>query len=176
MPPSRGLTVNLLAQIAFGLFAMTVCLPSMAEWGSLFGRPQDQVQLTFSGFVLTYGLLQLVYGPLSDRLGRRAMILAGVAVCSAGSVLAAVALVLSALYVLWAYQRMMTGPVTAGNENVTDLRPRELLVVAPLIALLLVLGVYPKVALDRINPSVEHTLRSINQPDPVPTLTAEGSR
>ena len=91
MPPSRGLTVNLLAQIAFGLFAMTVCLPSMAEWGSLFGRPQDQVQLTFSGFVLTYGLLQLVYGPLSDRLGRRAMILAGVAVCSAGSVLAALA-------------------------------------------------------------------------------------
>lgn len=91
MPPSRGLTVNLVAQIAYGLFAMTVCLPSMAEWGGLFGRPQDQVQLTFSGFVLTYGLLQLVYGPLSDRLGRRAMILTGLAVCSAGSVLAALA-------------------------------------------------------------------------------------
>jgi DHA1 family bicyclomycin/chloramphenicol resistance-like MFS transporter len=91
MPPSPLLTVNLVAQIAYGLFAMTVCLPSMAEWGGLFGRPQDQVQLTFSGFVLTYGLLQLVYGPLSDRLGRRAMILAGLAVCSAGSALAALA-------------------------------------------------------------------------------------
>jgi len=91
MPPSRGLTVNLVAQIAYGLFAMTVCLPSMAEWGGVFGRPQDQVQLTFSGFVLTYGLLQLVYGPLSDRLGRRAMILAGLVACVAGSVLAALA-------------------------------------------------------------------------------------
>jgi len=91
MSPAPLLTVNLVAQIAYGLFAMTVCLPSMAEWGSLFGRPQDEVQLTFSGFVLTYGLLQLVYGPLSDRLGRRSMILAGVAVCSAGSVLAALA-------------------------------------------------------------------------------------
>ena len=92
------------------------------------------------------------------------------------AVIAAAALVLSAIYVLWAYQRMMTGPVTEGNENLTDLRARELLVVAPLIALLLVLGVYPKVALDRINPSVQSTLTSIHQPDPVPTLTAEGSR
>lgn len=89
--PSGGLVVNLVAQVAYGLFAMTVCLPSMAEWGSLFGRPQDEVQLTFSGFVLTYGALQLVYGPLSDRLGRRAMILAGLLVCVAGSALAALA-------------------------------------------------------------------------------------
>jgi DHA1 family bicyclomycin/chloramphenicol resistance-like MFS transporter len=70
---------------------MTICLPSMPDWSGEFGRPQDQVQLTFSGFVLTFGLLQLVYGPLSDRYGRRAMILAGLAVCITGSVLAALA-------------------------------------------------------------------------------------
>ena len=50
------------------------------------------------------------------------------------------------------------------------------MVVAPLIALLLTLGVYPKPALDVINPAVEHTLTSIHQSDPVPTLTAGGSR
>lgn len=88
------------------------------------------------------------------------------------AVLAALALVLSAVYVLWAYQRMMTGPVTEGNETLTDLRPRELLVVAPLIALLLVLGVYPKPALDVINPAVDHTLSDIGQSDPPPTLGA----
>jgi NADH-quinone oxidoreductase subunit M len=88
------------------------------------------------------------------------------------AVLAALALVLSAVYVLWMYQRMMTGPVTDGNDTVTDLRPRELVVVAPLIALLLVLGVYPKLALDVINPAVQHTLTSIHQPDPTPTLGA----
>ena len=38
------------------------------------------------------------------------------------AVLAASALVLSAVYVLWMYQRMMTGPVTSGNEDLTDLR------------------------------------------------------
>ena len=92
------------------------------------------------------------------------------------AVLAAAALVLSAVYVLWTYQRMMNGPLAEGNRNLTDLRARELVVVTPLIALLLVLGVYPKVALDVINPAVNHTLTLIDQPDPVPTLTAEGSR
>ena len=77
--------------MAYGLLVMTVCLPSMPEWGELFGSRQDEVQLTFSGFVLTFGLLQLVYGPLSDRYGRRPMILIGLAVGIAGSVLAALA-------------------------------------------------------------------------------------
>ena len=95
--PSTALTLNLLAQVAYGLLVMTVCLPSMPEWGALFGRRQDEVQLTFSGFVLTFGLLQLVYGPLSDRYGRRTMILTGLAVGIAGSVLAALATSLPAL-------------------------------------------------------------------------------
>jgi NADH-quinone oxidoreductase subunit M len=91
------------------------------------------------------------------------------------AVLAAVALVLSAVYVLWMYQRMMTGPVTEGNDRLRDLLPRELVVVAPLIALLIVLGVYPKPALDVINPAVGHTLTTIGQQDPEPRL-AEGAR
>ncbi|KUI31054.1 NADH:ubiquinone oxidoreductase subunit M [Mycobacterium sp. IS-1496] len=90
------------------------------------------------------------------------------------AVLAATALVLSAVYVLWMYQRMMTGPVTEGNERLRDLVPRELVVVTPLIVLLLVLGVYPKPALDVIDPAVGHTLTTINQPDPTPTF-AEGA-
>ena len=89
--PSPALTVNLIAQVAYSLLVMTVCLPSMPEWGDFFGRPQDEVQLTFSGFVLTFGLLQLVYGPLSDRYGRRAMILIGLAVGITGSLAAAMA-------------------------------------------------------------------------------------
>ena len=91
------------------------------------------------------------------------------------AVIAALALVLSAVYVLWLYQRMMTGPVTAGNEFVPDLRRRELAVVAPLIALLLLLGLYPKPALDVINPAVGHTLAGIHQADPAPSL-AKGVR
>jgi NADH-quinone oxidoreductase subunit M len=89
------------------------------------------------------------------------------------AVTAAIALVLSAIYVLWMYQRMMTGPVTDGNDRLRDLVPREIAVVAPLIALLLVLGVYPKPALDVINPAVTHTLTTIGQHDSAPKASAK---
>jgi len=54
--------------------------------------------------------------------------------------------------------------------------------VAPLIALLIVLGVYPKPVLDLINPAVENTMTTIGQHDPAPSVppgtgvprTAEG--
>ena len=92
------------------------------------------------------------------------------------AVIAAAGLVLSAIYILWLYQRVMTGPVKHGNERLTDLRPRELLVIVPLIAALIALGVYPKIALNVINPAVEHTLTGIGVHDPVPTLRAGGPR
>jgi NADH-quinone oxidoreductase subunit M len=69
---------------------------------------------------------------------------------------------------------MMTGPVKPDNERLADLVPREIIVVAPLIALLVVLGVYPKPVLDMINPAVSHTLSTIGQHDPAPTKTAQG--
>ncbi|MEQ0764974.1 proton-conducting transporter membrane subunit, partial [Mycobacterium tuberculosis] len=80
------------------------------------------------------------------------------------------ALVLSAVYMLWLYQRVMTGPVAEGNERIGDLVGREMIVVAPLIALLLVLGVYPKPVLDIINPAVENTMTTIGQHDPAPSV------
>lgn len=89
---SRGLRVaNLLAQLAFGLLAMTICIPSMQEWAAIFDASQASVQLTFSGYVVAYGGLQLLYGPLSDRLGRRTVLLAGLSLAGLGSVLAAAA-------------------------------------------------------------------------------------
>ncbi|MGH3553841.1 MAG: proton-conducting transporter membrane subunit, partial [Mycobacterium sp.] len=85
------------------------------------------------------------------------------------------ALVLSSIYMLWLYQRVMTGPVREGNERIRDLVPREVVVVAPLIALLLFLGLYPKPVLDIINPAVGNTMATIGQQDPVPTAPARAA-
>ncbi len=91
-PASHALLIaNLIGQLAFGLLAMTICIPSMQEWGTTFGASQAAVQLTFSGYVVAYGCLQLLYGPLSDRLGRRKVLMTGLALAFAGSVLAALA-------------------------------------------------------------------------------------
>ncbi|WP_280394878.1 NADH-quinone oxidoreductase subunit M [Nocardia brasiliensis] len=90
------------------------------------------------------------------------------------AVVATGALVLAAVYVLWLYQRMMTGPVKEGNEHLYDLVPRELAVVVPLIAALLFLGVYPKPVLNFINPAVSQTLTTIGKHDPAPTIPEAG--
>lgn len=87
---SRLLIANLLGSIALGLFAMTVCLPSMAEWSGVFGASQAQVQLSFSAFVIGFGGAQLFYGPLSDIYGRRRVIVFGLSVAVVGSLLAMV--------------------------------------------------------------------------------------
>ena len=90
-PPAGLLVALLLAQIAYGLFAMTLCLPSMMEWGTLFHAGPAAVQLSFSGYVVAFGALQLLYGPLSDRLGRKPVLRTGLALAAAGSALGALA-------------------------------------------------------------------------------------
>jgi NADH-quinone oxidoreductase subunit M len=72
--------------------------------------------------------------------------------------LAAVAVsgvVLGAVYMLWMYQRVMFGPVTGTeNQNLEDVKPSELLVLAPILALIVLLGVYPTPFLEKMEPTV----------------------
>ncbi|MBD0745693.1 NADH-quinone oxidoreductase subunit M [Streptomyces sp. CBMA152] len=87
-------------------------------------------------------------------------------------VIATLGIVLAALYVLVLYQRTMTGPVKAEVQGMPDLKVRELLVVAPLIALLVFLGVYPKPLTDIVNPAVGHTMSDVHKKDPKPVVEA----
>ncbi|QXE35274.1 NADH-quinone oxidoreductase subunit M [Streptomyces sp. GMY02] len=87
-------------------------------------------------------------------------------------IIATIGIVLAALYVLVLYQRTMTGPVKAEVQGMPDLKVRELVVVAPLIALLLFLGVYPKPLTEIVNPAVEHTMSDVQQTDPKPEVEA----
>ena len=90
------------------------------------------------------------------------------------AVVATAGIVLAAGYVLWMIQRTTQGtlnPVVATIGAMRrDLSVREAIVVTPLIALILVLGVYPKPVLDVINPAVQQTLSDIGKAtDPAPT-------
>ncbi|MBB3602711.1 NADH-quinone oxidoreductase subunit M [Mycolicibacterium sp. BK556] len=142
----------------------------IADYGGI-----QKVAPILAGTFLIAGLATLSLPGLAPFISEFLVLIGTFTRYPAFAVIASAALVLSAVYILWMYQRMMTGSVTDGNEKVRDLRPRELLVVAPLIALLIGLGIYPKVALDVINPAVTATLTSIHQPDPAPTV-AEGTR
>jgi NADH-quinone oxidoreductase subunit M len=138
-----------------------------------FGGVQ-KVAPILAGTFLVAGLATLSLPGLAPFISEFLVLIGTFTRYPAFAVFAASALVLSAIYILWAYQRMMTGPVKDGNEKLGDLVPRELVVVTPLIAILLVLGVYPKLALDVINPAVSHTMTTIDQQDPAPRVADSG--
>jgi len=70
------------------------------------------------------------------------------------AVVAAVGVIVAALYLLWAYQRVFHGTPDEANRSLPDLRVREAVVLAPLLGLIVFLGVYPKPVLERMEPSV----------------------
>ena len=90
------------------------------------------------------------------------------------AVFATANIILSAVYILWMYQRVAGGPVRERVAGMADLRPREVLAVAPLIAAIIFVGVYPKPVLDIINPAVRVTMVQVHKPDPVPADPAPG--
>jgi NADH-quinone oxidoreductase subunit M len=80
------------------------------------------------------------------------------------AVFAASGIVLGAIYILLMYQRTMTGPLREDNAKITDLNRREIAALAPLVALLIGLGVAPQPLLDVINPAVEATVQHVDPP------------
>src|SRR4029077_16974938 len=92
------------------------------------------------------------------------------------AVAATLASVLAAIYILWMYQRTMTGPVKEQTKNMPDLKARELWAVGPLIALIIFFGFYPQPLLNIINPAVHRTLVQTHSTDPVPPHPAPASR
>ena len=78
------------------------------------------------------------------------------------AVVAAAGVILAALYLLWAYQRVFHGTADREeNAKFADLKLSEGLSLLPLIALIVFLGVYPKLMIERIEPSVDRLLTHV---------------
>jgi NADH-quinone oxidoreductase subunit M len=70
--------------------------------------------------------------------------------------------VLGALYMMWTYERVMWGPITKTvNQTIKDLSRREIAVMVPLIALILLMGIYPRPLLTRMEPSIDLLLNRV---------------
>jgi NADH-quinone oxidoreductase subunit M len=83
--------------------------------------------------------------------------------------LASVAVVLGAIYLLWSYQRVAYGPIRAEHRSLPDVSAREVVVIAPVLALLLVFGVYPKLLTEAIDPATTHVIEQV-APDHATTV------
>jgi NADH-quinone oxidoreductase subunit M len=91
-------------------------------------------------------------------------------------VVAATGVILAALYLLWAYQRVFHGEADEANRSFPEIRAREVAVLAPFIVAIVFTGIYPKPILERIEPAVvtlvQHVESRSGFVEPVPGAVA----
>ncbi|MEX5541011.1 multidrug effflux MFS transporter [Pseudomonas poae] len=80
-----GATVLLMAMVMLGVFPVDVLLPSFPSLSQHFSTTTSEIALSISFFAIGISLSQLLIGPLSDMLGRKTLLLAGMAVSIAGA-------------------------------------------------------------------------------------------
>ncbi|MCX4664464.1 NADH-quinone oxidoreductase subunit M [Streptomyces sp. SID4919] len=139
----------------------------IADYGGV-----QKVAPVLAGTFLIGGLATLSLPGLAPFVSEFLVLVGTFARYPVAGIIATLGIVLAALYVLVLYQRTMTGPVKPEVSTMPDLRVRELAVVAPLIALLIFLGVFPKPLTDIVNPAVQHTMSDVQQKDPKPEVEA----
>jgi len=125
-----------------------------------------------AGTFLVAGLSSLALPGLSTFVSEFLVLLGTYSRYPVAAVFAVLGVILAALYILVTYQRTMQGELRlpAGIAKLRDLNLREVVAIAPLLALMIFLGFYPKPLIDVINPAVEATMQDSGRTDPVPTL------
>lgn len=74
---------------AVGPFAIDMYLPALPQVAADLGTAESAVGLTLAAYLLTFGLAQIIYGPMSDAMGRKRPMLVGVGIFAAASIAAA---------------------------------------------------------------------------------------
>ena len=86
-PNTLALTMLLSLLVSFGPLSVDLYVPSMPEVARIMNAPGSQVQLTISLYLAGFALGQILYGPISDRFGRKPAIIGAFLLYSASSIL-----------------------------------------------------------------------------------------
>lgn len=136
----------------------------IADFGGL-----QKVVPVLAGTFLVVGLSALSLPGLSTFVSEFLVLVGTYATNRPAAVVASLGVVLAALYVLWTYQKVFTGPVRPDLAATRDLSRRETWVVAPLIAAMLLLGFYPAPALDLVREPASVSLEQVGVEDATPS-------
>ena len=165
---SQGLSGGIFVMISHGLTTGALFLligmiyerrhtRMISEYGGL-----AKVMPIYAGIFLFMAFASIGLPGLSGFIGEFSVLLGSYLTLPVLAILAGSGVILAAVYLLWMYERMFTGPVlNPKNEGLSDLGFREIAILVPLIVLIIGIGVYPKPVLDRIEPSVEIILDRI---------------
>ncbi len=116
----------------------------------------------FSGFFLVVVMSSAALPGLNGFVGEFSILLGAYAAWPVFAILASAGVILAAWYLLTAFRRIVQGPLTnPQNEaaHLPDLRPGEVMMLLPLVLLFFLIGLFPNLFLDKINPSVESLLQ-----------------
>jgi len=115
-----------------------------------------------AGVFLFVALSSVGLPGLNGFIGEFLVLLGTFVVSKAFAVVAVVAVVLAAVYLLWAYQRMMHGGVAVEeHRHLPDLSLREYAILVPIMAAILLIGVFPQPLLDKIEPAARQATRCV---------------
>ena len=156
---NHGLSTGLLFFV-IGILYERTHTREMGEMGGL-GRVTPWIAAAF----LVATLSSIGLPGLNNFVGEFLVVLGAFATNRLLGALAVTGVVLGAIYMLWAFQRTFQGPAPERLRSLHDMVPRELAAVVPVVAAMLFIGVYPKVVLDRINPSSEGVVRWVRSVD-----------
>lgn len=113
MTQESRLNLFLCGLVSIGSLAMVIYLPSMPEISQNLHTSSQNTELTLTLYMLTFGLSQLIYGPLSDHFGRRPIILLGCGLYVIFTLISALAPNIETLLIARALEGMGAGGITA---------------------------------------------------------------
>jgi NADH-quinone oxidoreductase subunit M len=129
----------------------------ISEFGGL-----QKVMPIYAGFFLFMVFASIGLPGLNGFVGEFLILIGSYTTLPALAIVAASGVILAAIYLLWAYERVFTGvPEKEENKTLTDLSIREISLLTPLAVLVILLGLYPNILLDKIAPSTEAVLDHI---------------
>jgi MFS transporter, DHA1 family, multidrug resistance protein len=121
-PNTFALTLLLASLTALGPLSTDMYVPSLPEIGRALDAPIEQVQLTISSYLVGFAAGQIIYGPISDRLGRKPVMMAALLLYGIGSVICATTWSIDALIAARTVQALGgAGAIVLARAVVRDL-------------------------------------------------------
>ena len=152
--------------------------------GMLYNRRHTRQLSDFGGLwkqIPVYGFLFLIVAlssaglpGLNGFVGEFNILLGAFQANRVFAVLGTLGVILAAWYLLWAIRQMLHGPLTRPeNQQLRDLTVREVITLTPLIILFFVIGLFPNLFFDKINPSAQAVADAVNRRSAAVSMTID---
>jgi NADH-quinone oxidoreductase subunit M len=129
----------------------------MSEYGGIFAKVP-----IFGAFFLISVFASVGLPGLNGFVGEFVILIGTFKVNAAYAVFATFGIILAAWYLLTAVRRVMFGPFNPANENLSDMNAREIIAALPLVIFFFVLGLFPNLIFDKVNPTTEALVNAVN--------------